>query len=343
MPAERRIAPRARVRGGARGVAFVSEGRRAHVAEMQRLRLLSAAVMMVDELGWQDVSVARISGRARVSRRTFYDLFADLDDCLLGVLRDTTIRIVADLDAANLGELGWRERVRTGLWRILDFFDREPELARFCVVQSARGGPGVLEYRAEVFARLAGTIDEGRSQSARAGECAEVIAEGLVGAVSTILAARLNSGAREPLRSVFGDLMGLILLPYLGAAAARQERTRSTPAVMAPVAPGGARPYRTGDDPLRDIPMRLTYRTALVLEQVAENPGLSNRELAEFAGIADQGQVSKLLSRLERIGLLENTGEGHTKGEPNAWHPTPLGERVTEQLSLRTDAQRDLA
>src|ERR1700685_4738898 len=152
MPAERRIATRARTRGtGPRIVAFASEGRRAHVAEMQRSRLLSAAVKVVDELGWQGVSVARISGRARVSRRTFYDLFADLEDCLLAVLKDTTARIAAALEAANLEDLAWRERVRTGLWTILGFFDREPELARFWVVQSARGGQCVLDYRAEVF------------------------------------------------------------------------------------------------------------------------------------------------------------------------------------------------
>jgi AcrR family transcriptional regulator/DNA-binding MarR family transcriptional regulator len=315
-------------------VAFASEGRKAHVAEMQRSRLLSAAVTMVDELGWRGVSVARISGRARVSRRTFYDLFADLEDCLLAVLKDTTARIAADLAAANLEELGWRERVRTGLWTILSFFDREPELARFCVVQSARGASSVLEYRAEVFAYLAEAIDEGRSQNAHAGECAEVIAEGLVGAASTILTARLQSGNREPLRGVFGDLMGLLLLPYLGATAARQERTRPAPAVIAPAAVGKARSYRAGEDPLRDIPMRLTYRTALVLEQIADNPGLSNRELADFAGIADQGQVSKLLGRLERIGLLQNTGEGHTKGERNVWTLTPTGTKVTQ--SIRT-------
>jgi AcrR family transcriptional regulator len=309
---------------------------------MQRSRLVSAAVVLVDELGWQGVSVARISARARVSRRTFYDLFADLEDCLLAVLRDTTARIATELEMADLASLAWRERVRTGLWTVLGFFDREPELARFCVVQSARGGQSVLDYRAEVFACLAVTIDEGRRESARAGECAEVIAEGLVGAASTILTVRLNNG-QGPLRGVFGDLMGLILLPYLGAGAARQERTRPVPADIAPVVPDKARAYRAGEDPLRDIPMRLTYRTSLVLGQIAQNSGLSNRELAEHAGIADQGQVSKLLARLARIDLLENTGQGSSKGEANAWQLTPLGERVTEQLSLNNPADRDRA
>ena len=83
--------------------------------------------------------------------------------------------------------------------------------------------------------------------------------------------------------------------------------------------------------------MRLTYRTARVLEVVAEYPGASNRLIAEHAEIADQGQVSKLLARLERLGLMRNTGEGHAKGEPNAWRLTALGESVASRLGVATD------
>ena len=61
--------------------------------------------------------------------------------------------------------------------------------------------------------------------------------------------------------------------------------------------------------------MRLTYRTALVLEEVAEHPGVSNRVVAERAGISDQGQVSKLLARLEHLGLLANTGAGQARAQ----------------------------
>jgi DNA-binding MarR family transcriptional regulator len=85
--------------------------------------------------------------------------------------------------------------------------------------------------------------------------------------------------------------------------------------------------------------MRLTYRTARVLECVADTPGISNRAVAEHAGVSDQGQISKILARLERLDLLTNTGEGHAKGEANAWQLTPLGERVTAQLNLGQHTQ----
>jgi chromosome segregation and condensation protein ScpB len=78
--------------------------------------------------------------------------------------------------------------------------------------------------------------------------------------------------------------------------------------------------------------MRVTYRTAVVLERIAEQPGISNRQVADQAGIADQGQMSKLLSRLQRLGLIANTGQGHTKGEPNAWTLTPTGLQVAQNI-----------
>jgi DNA-binding IclR family transcriptional regulator len=83
--------------------------------------------------------------------------------------------------------------------------------------------------------------------------------------------------------------------------------------------------------------MRLTYRTARVLEGVGAHPGVSNRQVADNAGIGDQGQVSKLLRRLQRLGLLANQGEGaHAKGEPNAWMLTPRGEHLTQSIRMLT-------
>ena len=71
--------------------------------------------------------------------------------------------------------------------------------------------------------------------------------------------------------------------------------------------------------------MRMTYRTALVLEAIAQAPGISNLGVARHAQVNDQGQISKMLSRLERNGLVQNTGRGQTQGAPNEWRLTPAG------------------
>ena len=92
-------------------------------------------------------------------------------------------------------------------------------------------------------------------------------------------------------------------------------------------------------DPLGGVSMRLTYRTARVLEGIAEYPGASNRQVGDHAGISDPGQVSKLLARLERLGLLANrTGGGRVLGEPNAWSLTAKGEMVARNIRMHVPA-----
>ena len=315
------------------------------LVEIQRSRLLAGAVGAIEELGYANTTVEHITSRARVSRRTFYELFENREACLRALFDDVLGVIEGELVAADLGGLGWCERVRGGLWVILSFFDREPALARVCVVQVLRGGGEVLGRREEVLARLAGVVDEGRGESARGGDCTALTAEGLVGAAFAIVHGRLLRETREPhepLVGLLGELMGLIVLPYLGAAAARRERTRHAP-VSKPVARRSAGRPGLQIDPLQEVPMRLTYRTARVLECIAAQPGVSNRQVAERAGISDQGQVSKLLARLERLGLTSNTGEGHAKGEPNAWKLTPLGVRVAQRLSMGARGERRAA
>jgi hypothetical protein len=83
--------------------------------------------------------------------------------------------------------------------------------------------------------------------------------------------------------------------------------------------------------------MRLTYRTVRVLMAVIAGPGSSNREVAEGAGISDQGQISKLLARLRGLDLIENVGAGSARGEPNAWALTERGEEVANAIAHRSD------
>ncbi len=308
---------------------------RDQVAEIQRSRILAGAVGAIDEHGYAHTTVGQIATRARVSRRTFYELFPDREACLAALFEDVVGMIEGELAAAGLVGVPWRERVRGGLWVILSFFDREPALARVCVIQVLRGGPGVLERRDVVLASLAGVLDEGRDEGARGAQCTALTAEGLVGAAFGIVYARLLRGERVPLTDLFGELMGMIALPYLGPAAARREQARPAPGPAA-VASEVAVPMQPGmePDPLAGTRMRLTYRTAQVLACIASQPGASNRVVAEHAGVADPGQISKLLRRLERLGLVANTGGGHLSGEPNAWELTAQGRQVAGRLSI---------
>jgi hypothetical protein len=112
----------------------------------------------------------------------------------------------------------------------------------------------------------------------------------------------------------------LIVLPYLGAEQANAELTRRPPA------------QRQTSKPALELPRRASYRTGLVLKAIASAPRANNRAIALAAGLSDEGQTSKLLSRLRRQGLVENVGLGQAYGEPNAWLLTGEGRRIVQAL-----------
>jgi AcrR family transcriptional regulator len=311
------------LRSGANGVL------RTHVTEVQRARMLTAAVDVVGKLGYPGMSVARVTSRAGVSRRTFYELFEDREDCFLVVFDEAIARAGAVAGEAYNAEPGrWRERVRAGLTALLGFLDDEPGLGALTVVHALAAGPRVLEHRARALDTLKNVVDEGRKETKPGREPVPLTAEGVVGAVFAVIHARLLNHKNPCLIGLLNPLMGMIVLPYLGQAAATRELGHP-----APIRPRRSR--RPVKDPLEGLDMRLTYRTLRVLAVIAANPAASNRTVAECAGVSDQGQISKLLARLEHLGLVHNRGEGQAKGEPNAWTLTPRGREVEHAIHLQ--------
>ena len=337
------------------------------VLDVQRARILAAMVQVVAEDGGAgSVTVARVVARAGVSRRTFYDLFDGCEDCFLAVFEDALTRAtqVAN-DAVASASPVWREQVRAGLAALLALFDEEPALGSLLVVDALAAGPEVLERRARALESLAAIVARGASTAKGKGGASDeqssppLAAEGVVGAVLSVVHARMlerrrrharatnGSGANgyarsgsehEPLIELLNPLMSVIVLPYLGQAVARRELDHPTPRTSsprdAPGSPRGTPKPPTSANPLAGLNMRITYRTLQVLATIAQAPGASNRQIADGAGVHDQGQISKLLTRLERLGLVHNTGLGQAKGEPNAWTLTPQGRQVEQALTV---------
>ncbi len=298
--------------------------RKTVVSEDQHLRIIAAAVEVVYEHGVEGATITHIIGLAGVSNRTFYKIFEDRSDCLLAAFEEAAALAAKRAGAACEAHERWVDRVRGGLFALLQFFDEEPKLARLCVVQSAAAGPAVLAHRSELLDQLARVIDQGRGAARQ--QPSPLTAEGVVGGVLNVIHSRLLEANPGALIELLNPLMGFLVLPYLGGGAARMEFARAVPA------PPAAGSRESTPNPL-DIDMRLTYRTMSVLGAIAAQPESSNFQISIVAGVTDQGQISKLLARLARLGLVENTGGGQLKGAPNAWKLTPAGKRV-EQTSV---------
>jgi AcrR family transcriptional regulator/DNA-binding MarR family transcriptional regulator len=294
-----------------------------HVTQLHRSRLISALISLVEEEQDTLPTTAQVVGRARVSRKTFYDHFCDREDCFLAAFEDIFSRAQAISAKAYQAEDSWRDGVRAALACLLELIDQHPTLARLCLVTAPAAGMRVQLRRDELMLRLADTIDLGRAAAPpQPRQLSHMTAEAIVGGINAVLHRRLVLRDRARFVELLGPLMGMIVLPYLGPRAAGDEELR----VYHPLAPKPRRP--PSKDPLSGISIRLTYRTVRVLVAIAEHPSASNRVVAELAGMTDQGQVSKLLARLARLGLIVNRGEGQARGACNAWSLTEKGEQL---------------
>lgn len=336
---------------------------REHVTEIQRARMISALIDVVSERGRADATVAHVVARSGVSRRTFYEVFDDFEDCFLAALDQSIARgseyVLDGYDPAEK----WRPRIRTALIGLLEFLEDEPAMGRLCVIETLGAGARVHERRAHIVDAMIAVVDEGRLESRAARALPQLTTEGVVGGVLSVLHARLlapsrvssdsvtTHGAAHPkgarkaggtrragqqqdsLLALTGSLMGMIVLPYIGPAAAHQESASPPPERR-------TRARFAAGDPLRGLEMRLTYRTVRVLLAIATNPGASNRDIGAAAGIGDQGQISKLLGRLEKLGLIENSGAGQGRGVSNAWALTKKGYEVEQLVVGRTSVGR---
>lgn len=313
----------------------VSRGERVDLSEMrrfQRSRLLAAALRETADDG-EETSVAAIVARAGVSRQTFYDLFASREECLDAVFDDAVARIagsVAPLYADGEGE--WAQRLRAALVALLAFLECERKVAAFALSYLVGGEQRESQSRTLVLERLRAAIGEGRRQSPADGDrspvaaASPVTAEMLVAGALVLVHTRVREGSWH-LSALANPLMSMFVMPYLGPAAAAKELRRKPPKRVA----GG---HETAGLSLASLGMRMTYRTARVLEAIAEQPGRSNTEVGERAGIVDAGQTSKLLARLLGYGMVENT-RGSPLSPANQWRLTRRGEELAMVIGAR--------
>jgi AcrR family transcriptional regulator/DNA-binding MarR family transcriptional regulator len=309
-----------------------------HTSDMQRGRLLGAAFAVVGELGYEGLSARRVSERAEVSNRTFYECFGDREDCFLAAFNHAVDGLEREMRGGWEAELGWSARVRGGLTALLQALDREPSVRRLVFVEALAAGPRVLARRARVLESLAGVVDQGRANGQAPVGLPGLMAEGVVGGAFGVIHARLLGLRPGSLVGLRGELMAGIVFPYRGAKAATRELELPTPRVPACRRDGDGLGRRALSS-ASPMDYRLTVRTQMALAAVAGRPGLSNREVSEVIGLADQGQISRMMKRLQTQGLVESA-HGPVKRQARAWRLTSDGEAVIDAHKPLKQAQR---
>ncbi|WP_378734034.1 TetR/AcrR family transcriptional regulator [Nocardia brasiliensis] len=116
----------------------------------QRGRLIEAMVECVDSRGYPGTTLTDIVARARVSRSTFYEHFANKEECFIEAVH-TGVDIVAARIVDELAQLAPDADVHAKIESIVLTFCEtvatEPDFARLVLVESFKVNQAAVDYR----------------------------------------------------------------------------------------------------------------------------------------------------------------------------------------------------
>lgn len=197
---------------------------REEVRESQRQRILIGMTEVVSEFGYGESRVADAISVAGVSRKTFYELFADKEDCFLAaydhwvkqMLRATVDGFEHPKDAT------WEQRIVHATHALLRFIADNPAAGRLLIVEVMAAGPEGLARRDAALRRLSELLDQGRTEHSQG--LPGITAFALTGGVLEMIHSELLHGAASMLPERLPDIAYWVIQPYRGEDVAATAR-----------------------------------------------------------------------------------------------------------------------
>jgi AcrR family transcriptional regulator len=170
---------------------------------LQRERLLRAAALEFADRGYAGTSSESISRRAAMSKATFYEHFANKEECILALF-DLARRVVQEAMATAAGgapEGDARERMRAGTRAFLTALSQHPEFAQTLLVEIIGAGPRAAQRRDLILQAFADVLDAENAAAARRGLIGRFGSPhdpfAVVGAITELVSRQVRLGVPE--------------------------------------------------------------------------------------------------------------------------------------------------
>jgi AcrR family transcriptional regulator len=159
----------------------------------QRERLLSGMVAATNRRGYAGATVSAVIAEAGVSRPTFYDYFADRDDCLQAAIEDVQQELLAAI-TQELAQRPANEALAGAVAALVAYASAEPAKAGFLLSESMAGGTRALDQRDRGIAKLAAAIERAQRGASADQRVADLDPRVALGGVYRIIGTRLRRG-----------------------------------------------------------------------------------------------------------------------------------------------------
>lgn len=189
------------------------------------------------ERGFSEFALPTLLERAGVDEASFDYHFADLEDCLCGVLDAIRKDLLARVERATSAQECWRERIRATGYVLLEFLREDERVTHLCVIETRRVGGRPQRLLDETIARLTDLLDEGRAELDDPESSSRATAEQIAARIFELICVAVEGDHLDEGEDMIRLLIYEAVRPYLGVDVAARELN----AVVDPDTLGSAR------------------------------------------------------------------------------------------------------
>jgi AcrR family transcriptional regulator len=190
------------------------------VAASQRARLLEAVGRAVADRGYAAATIDDIVRGAGVSKKTFYEHFADKQECFVAAYEAAAEELLERVRDAHGTSDAWLDRTRAGIRAYLHWLAAEPALARVFLIEVAAAGPRAAEARERMRDRYAVLMrdlqEEARADIPTLPRLPEEVFRAAVAAVDELVVRRIREATARDLPQLEPVLLYLQLALLAG-------------------------------------------------------------------------------------------------------------------------------
>jgi AcrR family transcriptional regulator len=179
----------------------------------QRGRLLEAVVEAVAELGYSATTVQEITRRARVSRTTFYEQFANKEECFFVAYEAGTRAHLEHMRQAIRRTDGWLTQLSEGVCAYVELLAAQPAYARTFLLEVHKAGERALDRQRANHGLYADLLREwhgGRPPGA-GDQLSDEFFIGAVGAINEVIVERLHEAGAVGLSELSPTITRMLL------------------------------------------------------------------------------------------------------------------------------------
>jgi AcrR family transcriptional regulator len=185
-----------------------------------RRRLLEGMALAVSEKSYAEVTIADVVQRARVSKRTFYEHFADKEACFLATYAAISAELLGVIAESALAAPAGEAQIGAACSAYFAALEERRPLVRAFLSEIHAAGPAALALRRTIHRRFAellqGLVARARRERPEIRALSSNMALAIVGGINELILVHRGDDSAEPLtdlRDTAIDLVTSVLQP----------------------------------------------------------------------------------------------------------------------------------